>query len=1067
LDFEIIVPLGYRIIFTLETFNNSIQPPKDQCSPQADDKCSPATKRCDDLVLIKLNRSIPRADSLHEEHTNPQICSSIAQPATFSTYSNRLLVSFLFDELKKDDQQLGLPSFSFSYTSEPICDNLYSKRTHTLISYNSINSMTKLESENDADCINTISLNRYRRIVLYRTDWLFSRANYLTKREDEVNANFVNGRLACKNSDSLILSNYNPKYAKYSSDFANEIYNTFCMDNPFSSFVSERNSLYLNYKRVNPKLPNLSKPLVFDIGYFSYRYIFDESDAEMSVAFAKIIPKNVNNNTRISNLEFKIKLADSKSYIFPVISDCYTHINNGLVNIRANNRAIPFKMACGNQSYTLMSSMENELTFEFSNVLLSDLRDQDIRFRIDYKVLPKVLSGLSGSFESNNFKHHFVSLMRETIEYEWTIELNANYFVKLSVESILNEINIAEFSIRDDARNLQLYDQSEIVDNYKSANKLTYLFSTNRIRIIFKHIKDSKTKTSRYPYIKCSYSAEPRILSLGEHAQSGEIKLSSALTKNKLDWTIMAPKDHYIVVKIVKFGTLKESSGQLKFSQLSKGYSDSGIYYFNLNNNLNQKFNDKMLDAFSRSTEIIISKDNLIQIEYLSGGKHDSFQLVYSFAKRVLTQPSGLIKPHFNNLTQPSVKVPKLTDQNWVVKAPYGKRVQVLLKFIDLLSEEPCAKASVNFFESNGSLIQSKCGHTDLELSHFEFESALVLTSETSELAVQFVTQNTNDVVYSANIAPDTSEPVNFELYRGFTFYYAFLETPGDCYFQLRKNIFCGYENVGRSKWVVSEDETKARHADEMHFDKLFCSHCFLTASIPVQTEPANDDPLDFSAPVSSALFVSPVISKHRKYLKFNYKLFNSGRLIVKLVYDKEYTKKLEHSVALKEFEESEEWSTVRFKIGNQLFHNYRLVFVLERDGALAEAAEILPTAMLDNVQLFERDLDCASSMDDAVCDVDDLLHNINIEKKSSERGPVGESKFCQRYLTPCDQNKCLNGATCLNREEAAHTIGSILAKDTGDDYVCLCGYGYAGAFCEHKIDPCAEKVWMIFFVLF
>ena len=129
--------------------------------------------------------------------------------------------------------------------------------------------------------------------------------------------------------------------------------------------------------------------------------------------------------------------------------------------------------------------------------------------------MPKVLSNLYGTFESNNFKHHFVSLMRETIEYEWIIELNSNYFIKLNVESVLNDINIADFSIKDDARNLQLYDQSEIFENFKTSSKLTYLFSTNRIKIFFKHIKDTKTKSSRYPYIKCSYTAEPRILSIG------------------------------------------------------------------------------------------------------------------------------------------------------------------------------------------------------------------------------------------------------------------------------------------------------------------------------------------------------------------------------------------------------------------------------------------------------------------------------------------------------------------------------------------------------------------------
>ena len=179
----------------------------------------------------------------------------------------------------------------------------------------------------------------------------------------------------------------------------------------------------------------------------------------------------------------------------------------------------------------------------------------------------------------------------------------------------------------------------------------------------------------------------------------------------------------------------------------------------------------------------------------------------------------------------------------------------------------------------------------------------------------------------------------------------------------------------------------------------------------------------------NTAIFLSPSISRKNRYLKFSYRLINSGVLSVKLVYSKELTKKFEHSVLLKTFAETDEWTKASVKIGNQLFNNYRIAFVLEK--AANDDSDIQPRASLDGIQFFERDLDCASSMDDAVCDADDLVHNINIEKNrnSLNLSSSWDSKFCQKYTTPCDSNRCLNGGICLNKEDSVPTINYILGK--------------------------------------
>ena len=94
---------------------------------------------------------------------------------------------------------------------------------------------------------------------------------------------------------------------------------------------------------------------------------------------------------------------------------------------------------------------------------------------------------------------------------------------------------------------------------------------------------------------------------------------------------------------------------------------------------------ESSLDKLDRSTDIIVSKENIMKIEYLSGGKFDSFRLEYSFSKNVFTHTCGMIKQVYNNYTHPEIRLPKLTHQKWTLKAPYGKRIGLITKFVDLL----------------------------------------------------------------------------------------------------------------------------------------------------------------------------------------------------------------------------------------------------------------------------------------------------------------------------------------------------------------------------------------------
>lgn len=172
-----------------------------------------------------------------------------------------------------------------------------------------------------------------------------------------------------------------------------------------------------------------------------------------------------------------------------------------------------------------------------------------------------------------------------------------------------------------------------------------------------------------------------------------ELRLAKSLIKKRVDWLVVAPRDHHVVMEIARFeAASRDSNGQLKFSLLGRGYTDNGTYHFNLNER-------QEVETRDRVTDVVVSESNTLRVEYLPGQPGDVFTLTYRLRPRVLTQPAGWIRQYFNEMTKPAIYVPRLTDQQWTVRAPYTKHVALYTKFLDLLHETPCSKSSVNFYE--------------------------------------------------------------------------------------------------------------------------------------------------------------------------------------------------------------------------------------------------------------------------------------------------------------------------------------------------------------------------------
>lgn len=219
----------------------------------------------------------------------------------------------------------------------------------------------------------------------------------------------------------------------------------------------------------------------------------------------------------------------------------------------------------------MIGEMNTELILSFENVDLNELRGERIRFRVDYSLLSRVFTTSSGTLESNNFKFNYLSRRDDLINYEWKLKLDADQFIELNIDTLTNAANIQELTITDDVQNMALYAKDEIVKNSKNMNK-PFLISSSQITIKFSHVKNipRNSNLKALAYFKAHYVSRPRVI----HASliGGEIEMAEAFVNNPLDWLLVAPKDHFIVVKIKQFIGM----GQLKFSLLNDDYIPKG-----------------------------------------------------------------------------------------------------------------------------------------------------------------------------------------------------------------------------------------------------------------------------------------------------------------------------------------------------------------------------------------------------------------------------------------------------------------------------------------------------------
>lgn len=337
--------------------------------------------------------------------------------------------------------------------------------------------------------------------------------------------------------------------------------------------------------------------------------------------------------------------------------------------------------------------------------------------------------------------------------------------------------------------------------------------------------------------------------------------------------------------------------------------------------------------------------------------------------------------------------------------------------------------------------------------------------TESNELDIHFLTQNTIDVVYtggetsSTSSSPDDSSTLDrssssdggLHIYRGFLFYYSFVESPGDCYFQQRgKNFMCGYESIGGPSWVVvGESEPSAgppalemTSPEQIEFEKTFCTNCYLSVQLPIQSE---SDPA-----AQMSILVSPVIDKSMLALKFDYRMRTPANLLVILIHDHDYVeKKFDRSVLIKKIDRvtlGNAWQTVRLKLGAHLLHNYRIMFNFERvpivQGSQQQPQQQLPSPAvnLDNIQFFESDYECAVRIDDDMS----CARSSDFESLVGIKSVANSLAFCQRYSTPCDLGLCQNGALCLNKNHVeSHLLARRMADD--DDFTCVCAFGFTG----------------------
>jgi len=810
-NFIIETPVGTQITLNLTRFNNNLSSHSNGHSALQLSRSKQGLCNTDDYVIVNLNKQTQRLTTLYNENTNPKICDSIQKPQVFQTFSNRLIMTVGFS---KSWHLSGLaPFIEFEYTSEALCGS-QSRELKNIVKYNSLLNKRQISGE---ECVRLVELPEHYRIIMYRMDWKLNEEGYLFDQTEQTNT-MVNGKLACRGQDSL-------KITESLDDVRNLLdfpmkNNIYCMENPLNTFVTKANKLFMHYEA---KSEMSAQPLVFELGYFGYKYLYNESlNSNISINFADIIPAHIVQKefNYTANFEIRVQVPDViNQYFMPVLSDCNLGIKNGQITVKTSSgKEYPFSNRhCSAGS--VIGEMNTDLTFRFKNVDMNELRSERVKFHVLSQAVPRVFTTNSGTFESNNFTFDYLSRRDDIMEYEWNINLTNDKFIQLNIDSLRNEQNIKELFIIDQAKNVTLYDKTSIL----SLTRKSFLIATSKLTIKFSHVKNiprrAKTVTM-LAYLKFSYVASPRVLQVG--ANGGELKIANINVKDALNWFLIAPKNYFVVLKIKEF----ESMGQLKLSLLNDNYNPSGIYHYD-------KKMSTLKHEFEQKTTVMISKDNSLNIEYLpttTNNELDTFTLVYTIHRKALTSPAGVLKPFINEFTSPVIPTPKQTEQKWILRAPYEKNISVYYHFIDMLPEEKCSKSSLQFFDDKNRPLLSVCGHRNGELTSVNNLAAQrLIESKTNELALDFQTHDYNEIVYW------TDEQLMPVLFRGYELFYMFNEDSGDCYFQRRWDLKCGYTTVSGSWAIDSPQMGMVSDTTKMEYKNIICFDCHLKAEIPLQ----------------------------------------------------------------------------------------------------------------------------------------------------------------------------------------------------------------------------------------
>lgn len=894
-DHEIRVEKGKRIVLYLEALNIS------QCS---NEYCN----SCECFIEINLGANTKKV----------KLCSWSNQSLTFYSYGDSISITHKANKICSivAGDTCG---YKFKYTSIPFCNHIHTDLSGAItFNSNSLSYQTIMENE----CSNVIFANSNKnRILLYSINW---KINELISFERNRNCGDTS---ALKINDSyfkkLIMK---PEKKKYF--YCNSADGTF-------SINSQNNALEIQ------SLIDTNFTFSYEIGYVIYKYIFNKLVDEFTVDFSTSINKNAYNGI-FETLEYKIVVTEDY-YLVPIIYNCTVNITSGSIRVKTEKEIYPFDLVCGKNNFTVLSSMSRTIKIEFIGIKLNELRD-NVRFSIKYYSLPRILRFLNGSFESFNFSTDLLSNRKQNINYTWIIDLEPLYYIKLKIMRLENCENIFDLYIKDFQHNI-IYNKKELCENFIKGKHL-YTFTMNKIIITFSFINNARSNFFYLPYIRCSYDSDKRLFI----QKNGTIFLGNNNSDFKRHWLIKAPMGYLIVLYINQYNQTR-SNGQLTFSELGREYSNNGFFHYNTGIS-------RYTSRYDTDIGVIISNSNFMKLEYISDNHEEVLNLTYSVEKNVFKDPSGVVKPYMHS-NRISMTLPRLSDQVWVIKAHFLKKIQLEVFFIDLPFGNPCSQAKLSIYDSKNKNIATFCGNSANHL----------IDTQSNEVKIRLSIQN-------EDILPEFKQ-----VYNGFKLFYSFVEEEGDCYFQNRSNLFCNYQNIGEMKWLIRENNSRLITKDS-DFNNFYCEDCFLEISSSNYTGK------------TAAKLLSPSIDPSKKTIKFSY-ISLHGSFSVTVIPNK----KIENAYSLPiEFFETNQWISIQSAINES--SNYQLMFEFAAYGDYN-----IFYAAIDSIQVFDRLLVCQS------------------RNPSEEVGCLNSkvSSDCRRTINSCEKSPCFNNGTCIALNSITH----------------------------------------------